>query len=82
MPGLLLPCPGEVVRTIWTEGHYQDLQRDVLGNINGQPPKLSLREGSFDREYAGDIVGLQIMRDEKELFELREVIPVGAGDKR
>ncbi|MDH0291186.1 hypothetical protein N7414_18845 [Pseudomonas sp. GD04087] len=54
----------------------------MLGNINGQPPKLSLREGSFDREYAGDIVGLQIMRDEKELFELREVIPVGAGDKR
>ncbi|WP_236202092.1 hypothetical protein [Pseudomonas pseudonitroreducens] len=25
---------GEVVGTIWTEGHYQDLQRDLLGRFD------------------------------------------------
>jgi len=73
---------GEVVGKIGTEGHYHDLQGKLLGNIVGQPPKLSLWVGRFDREYAGDVEGLRIMCDGQELFELREVIPGGAGDKR
>lgn len=52
---------GEVVGSIRTEGHYQDLQLKLLGNIDGQPPKLYLRAGRFDRKYAGDVEGLQIM---------------------
>ena len=73
---------GEVVGSIGTEGHYYDLQRNLLGNILGQPPKLHLRVGQFDREYAGDVHGLRIMCDGQELFELRELIPAGAGNKR
>lgn len=73
---------GEVIGTIGTEGHYHDPQGKLLGNIDGQPPKLSLWVDRFDREYAGDVQGLMIMCDGQELFELREVIPAGAGDKR
>lgn len=46
---------GEVVGSIRTEGHYQDLQRKLLGNIDGQPPKLYLHVGRFDRKYAGGL---------------------------
>lgn len=67
---------GEVI------GHYHDLQRNLLGNIDGRPPKLYLRVDRFDRELAGDVQGLRIMCDGEELFELREMIPAGAGDKR
>lgn len=44
---------GEVVGSIRTEGHYQDLQRKLLGNIDGQPPKLYLHVGRFDRSTRG-----------------------------
>ncbi|WP_025130226.1 hypothetical protein [Pseudomonas sp. PH1b] len=54
---------GEVIGTIGTEGHYRDLQGELLSNILGQPPELYLRAGRFDREFAGDVEGLRIMRD-------------------
>ncbi|MFV3415347.1 hypothetical protein ACNFH8_24035 [Pseudomonas sp. NY15436] len=73
---------GEVIGEIGPEGHYHDLQRNLLGNIDGRPPKLYLHVGRFDRELAGDVQGLRIMCDGEELFELREMIPAGASDKR
>jgi len=71
-----------VIGTISTEGHYHDPQGKLLGNIDGQPPKLSLWVDRFDRELAGDVQDLRIICDGQELFELREMVPAGAGDKR
>lgn len=73
---------GEVIGEIGPEGHYHDLQRNLLGNIDRRPPQLYLRVGRFEREYAGDVQGLRIVRDGNELFQLREFVPKGAGDKR
>lgn len=73
---------GEVVGEIGPEGHYRDLKGKLLGNIDGQPPKLSLLVDRFDREFAGDVHGLRIICDGQELFELREFIPKGAGAQR
>lgn len=73
---------GEVVGDIGPEGHYHDNKRTLLGNIDGQPPKLYLKVGRFDREIAGSVEGLRIMCDGVELFELREFVPAGAPDGR
>lgn len=42
--------------------------------IDETPPKLYLRVGRFDREYAGDVQSLRV-RDGNELLQLREFVP-------
>lgn len=59
---------------IGPEGHYRDRDKKLLGNIDETPPKLYLRVGRFDREYAGDVQSLRV-RDGNELFQLREFVP-------
>jgi len=74
---------GQVAGTLGVEGHYYDLKRNLLGNIqNGRPPTLHLWVSRFDQVLAGYVDGLRVMCDGNELFQLREIIPTDAGGKR
>ncbi|NMZ72991.1 hypothetical protein HBO32_07760 [Pseudomonas nitroreducens] len=74
---------GEVVGEVGPEGHYLGLDRKLLGNIeDDKSPKLYAWVNQFDREVAGVVEGLKIICDGQELFQLREFVPKGAGDRR
>lgn len=74
---------GEVVGEVGPEGHYHDLKRKLLGNIvDERPPRIYLWMSRFEQEPAGIVEGLKITCDGKDLFQLREFVPKGAGDRR